>query len=65
MYIICNNVIINVDNIEAIYTQDGKLCCEVGQGAFEIKDAPNNALSQIAVALAEGKQFIEFENARR
>ena len=65
MFIIASNVIINVDNIEAIYVQNEKLCCETGHGVYELKDIPDNTLQQVAGALAEGKKYLELEDAKQ
>lgn len=65
MVIIASDIIINIDNIEAIYVQNGNLCCEVPGGTYVLANVPDDALAQIAVALAEHKSFIEFESAQR
>jgi hypothetical protein len=64
MFIIASDVVINIDNMEAVYVRDGNLCCETGHGVYELKDIPDNALQQVAEALAEGKKYLELEDAK-
>ena len=62
MKIIFSNAIINIDNITAVYNKGGYLCMETTSGVFFCSDFANNALQRIAVALAEGKTFLELDD---
>lgn len=62
MKIIFSNAIINIDNIAAIYSKGGYLCFETTTAVFYCSDNSNKGLQQIAVALAEGKTFIEMDD---
>lgn len=64
MFLIASDVVINTSNVEAIYIKDGQLCCDVNTGVYTLNNIPNNALQQVAEALAEGKQFLELEEAK-
>lgn len=63
--IIASDIIINLNANSAIFVNDkSHLQVDVPEGAYTLTGAPSNALAQIAVALAEGKTFVEFENAK-
>ena len=63
--IIASDIIINVNAGSAVFINDkGHLQVDVSEGAYTLEGAPSNALSQIAVAITEGKTFVEFENAK-
>lgn len=62
MKIIFSNAIINIDNIAAIYSKGGFLCFETTTAVFYCSDNSNKGLQQIAVALAEGKTFLELDD---
>lgn len=61
MTIIFSNCIINTDQYGLIYGTEDGLCFENLDGAHIIRDVPDDALQQIAVAKAEGKPYIEME----
>lgn len=61
MKLILSNAIINLDCIVSIYMDEGTLRLERDDAAYIVKDIPSNALQQIAVAMAEGKPFLEME----
>lgn len=61
MKLILSNIIINLDRVSAIYIEGGYLKLDVGDSCYMVADVPNNALQQIAVAMAEGKSFLEME----
>ena len=64
MMIIFSNAIINTDNIAAIYSKGGYLCFETTTAVFYCSDNSNKGLQQIAVALTEGKTFLELDDDR-
>ena len=65
MFLIASDIVINMDNVSATFiNDDGHLQLEVSNGAFTLGNIPDNALQQIAVAVAECKPFLEMENAR-
>lgn len=61
MKLILSNAIINLDRVAAIYVEEGYLKLDVGDSAYMVANMPDNALQQIAVAMAEGKPFLEME----
>lgn len=61
MKLILSNAIINLDRIVSIYVEDGTLRLERDDAAYIVKNIPSDALQQIAVAMAEGKPFLEME----
>jgi len=61
MKLILSNAIINLDRVAAIYVEEGYLKLDVGDSAYMVTNMPDNALQQIAVAMAEGKPFLEME----
>lgn len=64
MTLILSNALENTDHFHSIYMDDGNLILE-GPGAtiVTVTNVPSDVLSKIAVAVAEGKEFLEFENA--
>ena len=64
MFLIASDVVINIDNVEIIHVKKGQLCCEVNSGTYTLENIPANALQQVAGALAEGKQYLELEDAK-
>lgn len=62
MMIILSNAIINTRNITSIYNKGGFLCLETTTGVFFCSDHTNDALQRIAVAVSEGKTFLELDN---
>lgn len=63
MKLILENAIINMDLIVAVYMEDGALKLDYISNAYIVTGVPSNALQQIAIALAEGKSYLEFEAA--
>lgn len=64
MFVIASDIVINTDNVSAIFVNDnGHLQFEVTGGALTLGNIPDNALQQVAVAVAEHKAFLEFEDA--
>lgn len=64
MTLLLSNAIVNVDHADCIYVDNsGYLHIDVSAGTLFIKNIPDNAMQQIAVALTENKRFIEFEDA--
>ena len=62
MMIIFSNAIINIRNITSIYNKGGFLCLETLTGVFFCSDHTNDALQKIAVAVSEGKTFLELDD---
>lgn len=62
MVIILSNAIINIDNVTAVYNKGGFLCLETTTGVFFCSDHTNDALQKIAVAISEGKTFLELDD---
>ena len=64
MWIIASDVILNVDMADTIYvSESGVLRFERAGVCYELANVPDNAMQQVAVGIAEGKRFIEFEEA--
>lgn len=63
MRLILANAIINLDRIVSIYIEDGTLRLERDDAAYIVRNIPENALQQIAIAYAQGKTFLEFDTA--
>ena len=64
IFILTSNAIVFSTCANAIYINDiGRLGVETPSGVMTIKDIPENALQQVAVALADGKNFVEFDEA--
>ncbi len=61
MKLILSNAIINLDRIVSIYVEDGTLRLERDDAAYIVRNIPDNALQQVAVATAEGKPYIELD----
>lgn len=65
MFIIASDIIINMNAGSAAFINNkGHFQVDVSEGAYTLEGAPSNALAQVAVAIAEGKTFVEFENAK-
>lgn len=62
MTLILSNALINTIHFSCIYMMDGDLVLE-GSNIITVTNVPSDALPKIAVAVAEGKEFLEFENA--
>ena len=63
MYIIVSNSVVSIANANAIYVTDGMLKIETETSAIALSNIPENALQQVAEGVAEGKRFIEMEDA--
>ena len=63
MTLILSNALVNTEHFHSIYMDDEDLILESGVSIITIHDAPSDALPKIAVAMVEGKSFVEFENA--
>ena len=63
MTLILDNAVVNTDHYGYIYVVDGKLCLGNSVSVIMIDNIPENALQQIAVAKAEGKSYLEFDEA--
>lgn len=64
MRLILANAIINMDRIVSTYVEmDGTLRLDRDDAAYIVRNIPENALQQIAVAYARGKTFLEFDTA--
>ena len=62
MTLILSNALENTDHFHSIYMNDGNLVLE-GSSTVVITNVPSDVLSKIAVAVAEGKEFLELEDA--
>lgn len=61
MKLILSNAIINLDRIVSIYVEDGTLRLERDDAAYIIRNIPEDALQQIAIAYVQGKAYIELD----
>lgn len=65
MWIIASDALLQVDMADAVYVPESNvLRLERAGTCCELTDIPDNALQQIAVAIAEGKSYIEFDDAK-
>ena len=65
MTLILSNALENTDHFHSIYMVEDVLVLEgPGTTIVTITDVPSDALAKIAVAAAEGRNFVEFENAK-
>lgn len=62
MTLILSNALINTIHFSCIYMSDGNLVLE-GSNTVVITNVPSDVLPKIAVAVAEGKEFLELEDA--
>lgn len=62
MTLILSNALVSTFHFGCIYMSEGDLILE-GNNTVTITNVPSDALAKIAVAVAEGKEFLEFENA--
>lgn len=64
MYIFAADCVLSVDMCDVVYVPESNvLRLERAGTCYELKNVPDNALQLIAEGIAEGKRFIEFENA--
>lgn len=65
MYIITSNCILNVELADVVYVPENNVVRFERAGTYyELKDIPEDAMQQIAMGIAEGKRFIEFDDAK-
>ena len=65
MWIIASDVLLHVDMSDAIYVPESNvLRLERAGTCYELVDIPEDALHQVAMGIAEGKSYIEFDNAK-
>jgi len=62
MTLILSNALVNTLHFSCIYMSEGNLVLE-GSNTVVITNVPSDVLSKVAVAIAEGKEFLELENA--
>lgn len=64
MYIFATDCILSVDLADVAYIpESGVLRLERSGCCYELKNVPDNALQLIAEGIAEGKRFIDFDEA--
>jgi len=64
MIILVSNAVIGCNNMDCIYVdKNGYLHVETGAGVLFVKNIPDNALQQVAMGFAEGKRFVELDDA--
>lgn len=63
MVLITDNAVLNLSEAGAIYTGDGKLYIDFVNGAYQVRNIPDNAMQQIAIGFAEKKEYIEFDGS--
>lgn len=64
MTLILSNALVNTEHFHSIYMDGASiLVLEGSVASVAIRNVPSDALSKIAVATAEGKSYVEFENA--
>ena len=61
--ILTSNAVVYTVGANAIYVEDDELLVDTPTGVMHIRNIPGDALQQIAMAEAEGKRFVEFEDA--
>lgn len=62
MTLILSNALVNTLHFSCIYMSEGNLVLE-GSSTVVITNVPSDVLPKVAVAVAEGKEFLELENA--
>ena len=62
MTLILSNALVNTLHFSCIYMSEGNLILE-GSNTVVITNVPSDVLPKVAVAIAEGKEFLELENA--
>lgn len=64
MYIIASDCIVSVELADVVYIPESNILrLERAGTCYDLKNAPDNALQLVAEGIAEGKRFIEFEDA--
>ena len=64
MTIIASDCIINMEQVQLIHIENEDVVFDVIDGAIRLTNCPENALPQIAMAIAQGKEFLEMEDAK-
>ena len=64
MTIIASDCVINMEQVQLIHMENGDLVFDVIDGAISLTNCPENALPQIAMAIAQDKKFLEMEDAK-
>lgn len=65
MYIIASDCILSVELADVIYIPESNILrLERAGTCYELTGIPENAMQQVAMGIAEGKRFIEFDEAR-
>lgn len=64
MTIITSNAVILTTNADAIFQTEDSLIVDTSAGPMIIQDIPSDALSQVAIAIAEKQEIVEFANAK-
>ena len=65
MYIIASDCILNVELADVVYVpESGVIRFERAGVYYELERAPDNAMQLIAEGVAEGKRYIEFDDAK-
>lgn len=62
MTLILSNALVNTLHFSCIYMGGDNLVLE-GNNTVTITNVPSDVLPKVAVAIAEGKEFLELENA--
>ena len=64
MYIFASDCVLNVELSDVVYVPESNIlrferagCC------YELTNIPEDAMQRIAMGIAEGKRYIEFEDA--
>ena len=64
MIILVSNAVISCANMDCVFVdQQGLMHVDVSAGTLLIKNIPDNALQQVAMGFADGKRFIELDEA--
>lgn len=65
MTLILSNALVNTLHFSCIFTdKDGDLVLESSSETIIVTNVPSDVLSKVAAATAEGKEFLELENAK-
>lgn len=64
MTIIASDCVINMEQVQLIHMENEDVVFDVIDGAIRLTNCPENALSQIAMAIAQDKKFLEMGDAK-
>lgn len=64
MTIIASDCVVNMEQVQLTHVENGDLVFDVIDGAIRLTGCPDNALQQIAIAIAQDKKFLEMEDAK-